>query len=336
MTRSVDRAARARTGDEEWRLRDERDLLRRSLDDAALEHLAGDLTDEDYALLRARDERRLAEVDTALDARAVLPRGSTAASPDAEAAASPDAEAAASPDAELSPRQSTSGRTGQPGGTLQSPKQSPKQSPQQSPKQSPQQSPQPWLLGSHLRRWRRRWWLAALGGASVVAATLLLALTLTSPRLPGQFATGSVSLNVAQRVERQLGQASVLVAEGDATQAMQLYGDVLSEDPRQPVALAEWGWLDWRAATAAKEQTVAAEGASALEEAVRVDRRLFVAQYYLGVVLYDEGAAAKAVTHFAGFLADKPTARWLRDAAPEVRAAYRAAREPVPAGVPEN
>ena len=324
MTRSVDRVARARAGDEEWRLRDERDLLRRSLDDAALEHLEGDLTDEDYRLLCARDERRLAEVDAALDAYAVLPRDRTAASPVAEGAASPVAEGAASPVAELSPRQSTSGPTSQPGGT------------RPSPQPSPQPSPRPWLLGLRLRRWRRRWWLAALGGASVVAATLLLALGLTSPRLPGQFATGSVSLNVAQRVERQLSQASVLVAEGNATQAMQLYGDVLSEDPRQPVALAEWGWLDWRAATAAKEQTVAAEGASALEEAVRVDRRLFVAQYYLGVVLYDEGAAAKAVTHFAGFLADKPTKKWLRDAAPEVRAAYRAAREPVPAGVPEH
>ena len=285
MTRSVDRAARTRTGDEEWRLRDERDLLRRSLDDAALEHLAGDLTDADYALLRARDERRLAEVDAALEAPA------------------PDVPAPDVPELEGSGARARRSR-----GTGRSP-----------------------LVG----RWRRRWWLAALGGASVGAAALLLAFDLTSPRLPGQFATGSVSLNTAQRVERQLGQAGVLAAEGEAAQAMQLYGDVLAEDPHQPVALAEWGWLDWRAATAAKEQTVAAEGASALEEAVRVDRRLFVAQYYLGVVLYDEGDAAKAVTHFAGFLADKPTAKWLRDAAGEIRAAYRAAHEPVPAGVPE-
>jgi tetratricopeptide (TPR) repeat protein len=307
MTRSVDRAARTRAGDEEWRLRDERDLLRRSLDDAALEHLAGDLTDEDYALLRSRDERRLAEVDAGLDALALLSQDPVATPPVADVPA-PDVPAPDVPAPDVPAPEGSSARTLQPRGTG---------------------------LSLRLGRPRRRWWLAALGGASVVAAALLLVLDLTTPRLPGQFATGSVSLNTAQRVERQLGQAEVLAAEGEATQAMQLYGDVLAEDPRQPVALAEWGWLDWRAATAAKEQTVAAEGASALEEAVRVDRRLFVAQYYLGVVLYDEGDAKKAVTHFASFLADKPTAKWLRDAAPEIRAAYRAAHEAVPAGVPD-
>lgn len=167
-----------------------------------------------------------------------------------------------------------------------------------------------------------------------MAAIILLVVDASSPRLPGEDATGSISLNTAQTIERQLAQARTLVADGRAIKALQLYGDVLAEDPRQPVALAEWGWLDWRAATAAKEQTVAAEGASALEEAVKVDPQLYAAQYYLGVVLYEEGAPAKATAHFAAFLADKPTRKWLRQAAPEIRAAYRAAHRPLPAGVP--
>ncbi len=49
--------------DERWYLNDEREFLRRSLEDAAREHDAGDLSDEDHALLIARDAARLAVVE---------------------------------------------------------------------------------------------------------------------------------------------------------------------------------------------------------------------------------------------------------------------------------
>jgi tetratricopeptide (TPR) repeat protein len=52
--------------DERWHLSDERDFLRRSLRDAEREHAAGDLSDEDHALLVARDRARLAEVEAEL------------------------------------------------------------------------------------------------------------------------------------------------------------------------------------------------------------------------------------------------------------------------------
>jgi tetratricopeptide (TPR) repeat protein len=287
MTGGVDRIERVRGG-EDWHLRDERDLLQRSLEDAAREHGAGDLTDEDYELLRSRDERRLAEVDAALASRPV--------------------EVAVARTRDRRPRR-RDGRGEDRSAADEG--------------------------GLHRRR-RRRWWVAVGGVGFVVAATVVLVVELTSPRLPGEDATGSISLNTAQTVERQLSQAKTLVADGQDTEALQLYGDVLAEDPRDPVALAEWGWLDWRAASAAKQATVAAEGASALEEAVKLDPRLFAAQYYLGVVLFDEGAATKAVTHFRKFLDDKPTAKWLGDAAPDLRAAFAAAHEPVPAGVPSS
>jgi tetratricopeptide (TPR) repeat protein len=52
--------------DERWYLTDERDFLRRSLQDADREYEAGDLSDEDHALLTARDAARLVEVEAAL------------------------------------------------------------------------------------------------------------------------------------------------------------------------------------------------------------------------------------------------------------------------------
>jgi hypothetical protein len=54
--------------DERWYLNDEREFLRRSLEDAEREHGAGDLSDEDYAVLVARDSARLTVVEAELAA----------------------------------------------------------------------------------------------------------------------------------------------------------------------------------------------------------------------------------------------------------------------------
>ncbi len=51
---------------ERWRLEDEARFLRASLADAEAEHQAGDLSDEDFSLLRRRDATRLAVVEEAL------------------------------------------------------------------------------------------------------------------------------------------------------------------------------------------------------------------------------------------------------------------------------
>ena len=58
------------TRDDRWYLTDEREFLQRSLDDAEREHDAGDLSDEDHAVLVARDAARLVEVEAELAALA--------------------------------------------------------------------------------------------------------------------------------------------------------------------------------------------------------------------------------------------------------------------------
>jgi hypothetical protein len=63
------------TRDERWYLTDEQDFLRRSLDDARREREAGDLSDEDYAVLVTRDSARLAEVEAELAALGTEPAG---------------------------------------------------------------------------------------------------------------------------------------------------------------------------------------------------------------------------------------------------------------------
>jgi hypothetical protein len=62
------KAERPNTGGERWYLDDEREFLLRSIDDAARERDAGDLSDSDYDVLVLRDRSRLAEVEAELAA----------------------------------------------------------------------------------------------------------------------------------------------------------------------------------------------------------------------------------------------------------------------------
>ncbi len=91
------RPARA-PGDERWYLTDERDFLQRSLADAEREREAGDLSEEDHAVLVARDHARLAEVErdlAALDAETGADTGSgAAAGAGSDLAESPDVDGA--------------------------------------------------------------------------------------------------------------------------------------------------------------------------------------------------------------------------------------------------
>jgi tetratricopeptide (TPR) repeat protein len=69
---------------ERWYLTDERDFLQRSLADADREREAGDLSDEDHAVLVARDRSRLVEVEdelAALDAAVPAPSDAAPSEP---------------------------------------------------------------------------------------------------------------------------------------------------------------------------------------------------------------------------------------------------------------
>jgi tetratricopeptide (TPR) repeat protein len=74
------KAGRPDVGGERWYLDDEREFLLRSIDDAARERDAGDLSDSDYDVLVLRDRSRLAEVEAEL--AALAPERPADAAPD--------------------------------------------------------------------------------------------------------------------------------------------------------------------------------------------------------------------------------------------------------------
>ena len=277
------------TAEDRWHLEDRRDFLRRSLADADREHDAGDLSDDDYAVLRRRDERLLADVEVSLTAL-----GDDRSSPPPPAPQPPTA-----------------------------------------------RSPRPGLVPLVVDdddhepppRRRRRTWLAVVGTAAIVAGVVLLVVHLTSPRLPGETATGSITLSHSQQIQEQLAEATTLVQKNELVEALGVYKQVLSETPHQPQALAEWGWLEWQAAQTAGNLTLAAEGRSAVAESVKVDPSLYAGYLYLGTILLAQKQPAAAVAEYRKFLANHPPKAWITNAAPSIEKAFSEAHQPLPAGV---
>ncbi len=272
--------------EDRWHLEDRRDFLRRSLADADREHDAGDLSDDDHAVLRHRDERLLADVEASLAALGDDDPPPTTTEPPAPRSPRPG----------LVPLVVDE-----------------------------DDAPQP--------RRHRRTWLAVVGTAAIVAGVVLLVVHLTSPRLPGQTATGSITLSHSQQIQEQLAQATTLVQKNELVEALGVYKQVLSETPHQPQALAEWGWLEWQAAQTAGNLTLAAEGRSAVAESVKVDPSLYAGYLYLGTILLAQKQPSAAVAEYRKFLANHPPKAWITNAAPSIEKAFAAANQPLPAGV---
>jgi cytochrome c-type biogenesis protein CcmH len=300
-------------------LEERRRFLTRSLSDADAEYLAGDLTDRDYLALRHRDLPRLAAVEAQLATTPPARGGGVAgggagtvavASPAISVPARPDGDVASSSGQEAGdrgPAPSTVDGTGE--------------------ERTPDR-----VVRSRRGRWLLRGAVVSFAAAVVVAVSLFV-----SNRLPGQTATGSVSLTQAQQVSERLDQAAALENQGQLGQAAQVYQSVLSGHPDNEVALAQLGWVEYRTGRAGNSASLLDDAQVKLERATALDPGDYAASLYLGTVLLQrDGNAAGAVGQFQRFLADGPPADVLHQAAPELRQAYAQAGVPLPAAVPSS
>lgn len=115
-------------------------------------------------------------------------------------------------------------------------------------------------------------------------------------RLPGQEATGSVPLGGADRITR----AQLLVREGKVLDALKLYDEVLADDPGNPVALAQRGWLISRAG-------LVDEGLESIDRAIAADPSYAEAHFFRGMVLWrDKRDPAGGAEEFRLFLENRP------------------------------
>ncbi len=183
-------------------------------------------------------------------------------------------------------------------------------------------------------RRRRPRWLAALAVAALAAGTTLLVMRLTSPRLPGQPATGSTP----QDITAELNEAATLVERGTSSslsQALALYRNVLASNPNQPQALAETGYLEWEAGFSAGDRAQERQGRSLVERSLAVQPDDYAAHLFLGTMDLEQGHdAAAAVKQYRAFLAEHPPKDRVTAAAKLITQAFTEAGQPLPSGVP--
>jgi tetratricopeptide (TPR) repeat protein len=192
--------------------------------------------------------------------------------------------------------------------------------------------PHPHRLRRRLGYRRVRLGVAIAAACCFVVAAGLLAASVAGVRLPGESATGSISLSTAQQEQETLDRAAVLGSEGQAAEAVQLYNEVLRSDPNQPDALTYGGWLIRLAGLSSKNQLVLAKGDASVARAVKVAPGYPDAHALLGVILYEDFARpVDAVVQFRDALRVGASKNLLASVAPTAKRAFAAAKQALPA-----
>ena len=293
MSRSILRDQRKEVLERNSGLEIERDFLLKSLQDLEEEHEAGDVSEDDYTRLRDRYTARAAEV-----LRAIGPNDGD--SKESSRGVAGDTDGRSAVDADQGGADPEVHRADAKSGARKSAAKSKKS-----------------LL---------------VGGIICLLAGVVVALVVsdTSPRLPGNTATGGVTLSPGQQEQRELAQAATLEEEGNYTGALQLYQQVLSQDPGNPGALSEAGWLEFEAGVIGGNQKSLEQGQANEQSAVTLDPGLASARAYLGSMYFVEGDMSAAVVQYSQFLADNPTTAEMSPFLPDIRKAFSKTKTPLP------
>ena len=143
---------------------------------------------------------------------------------------------------------------------------------------------------------------AVSGGAGYAVAQS------SGERLAGDEATGDLPEGGVDRISK----ANALVAEGEILEAVKVYDDLLDDDPENPVALAQRGWLLSRV-----DPSLVDSGLASIDRAIAVDPRYPDAHFFRAMILWQAKAEpAMAVESFQRAIDANPPA--------EVRSAIEA------------
>ncbi|HEX2850306.1 MAG TPA: tetratricopeptide repeat protein [Acidimicrobiales bacterium] len=110
-----------------------------------------------------------------------------------------------------------------------------------------------------------------------VGAGLALAFS-AGERTPGQSATGSIPTGAT---EDRITKAQQLVSQGKVLDAVKLYDAVLKDDPQNPVALAQRGWLLSRV-----DASLSDIGMQNIDQAISIDPGYAEAHFFKGMLLW--------------------------------------------------
>ena len=123
--------------------------------------------------------------------------------------------------------------------------------------------------------------LAAISGGAGYAVAQS-----SGERLAGDEATGDLPEGSVDRIAK----ANALVAEGEILEAVKVYDDLLEDDPENPVALAQRGWLLSRV-----DESLVDSGLASIDRAIAADPTYPDAHFFRAMILWrakDEPAMA--------------------------------------------
>ena len=180
---------------------------------------------------------------------------------------------------------------------------------------------------------RTRQYLVLLLIFSVLAAGVSAAFSLSSDRLPGQFATGSVTLTKQALIRQQLLQAQVLGSQGHLSSAIRLYGEVLQESKGNPTALSYQGWLIRLIGKSSGSKSLVEAGDKEIALVAKRDPGYANAHAFYAIALLQDFPNDKnaVITQLNYFLKDRPGKQFLSVLGAQVAATYRALHIPLPA-----
>lgn len=185
------------------------------------------------------------------------------------------------------------------------------------------------------QRSRRRWRMTAIAAIVVaVAGVAVWAVSSSSgSRQPGQTVSGNGELT-AGGSDARLARAAQLVNKGKITDALKLYDQVLTDDPNQPEALANEGWLIGQAGMAANRTDLVDQGLARISAAEKVAPSYASPHFFRGfLLLRAKGDPAGAVTELRLYLGMvDPSSPEVPQVAQLLQAAIKAAGTNVPPG----
>ena len=109
-------------------------------------------------------------------------------------------------------------------------------------------------------------------------------------RLAGDEASGDLPEGSVDRITK----ANALAADGDILEAIKVYDDLLEDDPENPVALAQRGWLLSRV-----DASLVDRGLANVERAIAIEPDYAEAHFFRGMILWrakkDPAAGAESL-----------------------------------------
>jgi hypothetical protein len=183
----------------------------------------------------------------------------------------------------------------------------------------------------YLGRRRVRNMLGTLAVISLLAAVGLFAAHLAGVRLPGQSATGTITLSASAAVNQDLAEAALEANAGQPQTAVLLYEAVLEKEPEQQVALTYAGWLTRLSGLNAHSATAVRAGDAQLAAAARLHPSYPDGEGLYGIAAYeDDHDVSAALGAFRRCALDKPSTELVDAVAPVARTVFELAKAPLP------